>query len=293
MWVALSVRSRLRCWIIAACVVLLAGCSTLRLAYNQAPHLLYWWLNNYVDFEPEQGERARDAVAEWFRWHRATQLADYTGLLAAAQQQILQDVTPPQVCKWADDLRRRLDVAYGHGVPALAETVRSLRPDQIGRIERRHRKGDEEFRDDYLQPTRAEQLEAANKRTLSRVEFIYGRLNEPQRALLARGIAESPFDAQRWFAERQARQREIVETLRKLHAERAEQPRFEAALRTFAAHAAQSPRSAYRDYQTRLLAHNCQLLANLHNITTPEQRRHGADKLKGWEDDLRALMPSP
>jgi hypothetical protein len=220
-------------------------------------------------------------------------LADYSGLVVAAQQQILQDVTPPQVCKWADDLRQRLEVAYAQGVPALAETLRSLRPDQIGRIERRHRKGDDEFRDDYLQPTRAEQLEAANKRTFSRAEFIYGRLNEPQRALLARGIAESPFDAQRWFDERQARQREIVETLRKLHAERADQPRFEAALRTFAAHAAQSPRSAYRDYQKRLLAHNCQLLTNLHNTTTPEQRRHGAEKLKGWEDDLRALMPSP
>jgi hypothetical protein len=63
----------------------------------------------------------------------------------------------------------------------------------------------------------------------------------------------------------------------------------EAALHTFVAHATQSPRPAHRDYQQRLIAYNCALAARLHNSTTPEQRRHGAERLKGWEDDLRAL----
>jgi len=30
-------------------------------------------------------------------------------------------------------------------------------------------------------------------------------------------------------------------------------------------------------------------VAKLHNSTTPEQRRHGLERLRGWEDDLRAL----
>jgi len=57
----------------------------------------------------------------------------------------------------------------------------------------------------------------------------------------------------------------------------------------FASHAAQSPRAAYREYQKQLFDHNCRLVARFHNSTTPEQRRRGADKLKGWEEDLRAL----
>ncbi|HSW24939.1 MAG TPA: hypothetical protein VLJ62_19405, partial [Burkholderiaceae bacterium] len=69
--------------------------------------------------------------------------------------------------------------------------------------------------------------------------------------------------------------------------------RTQAALRRFAAHAAQSPRQPYRDYQKRLFDHNCQLIAHLHHSTTPEQRRHGVDRLKGWEDDLRALADTP
>jgi hypothetical protein len=291
---AWSVKCRLRCWIIGACLLLLVGCSAVRLAYNQAPHLVYWWLNGYVDFDAEQGERARDALAEWFAWHRATQLPDYAGLLATAQRQVLQDVTPAEVCQWADELTRRIEAGYEHAVPALAELVRTLKPPQLQRMERRYRQADEEFRDEYLQATRAEQLEQSNKRAISRAESIYGELNDGQHAQLDQGIASSPFDPERWLAERQLRQREIVDTLRSLQSERADAARTEAALRLFAAHAARSPRAAYREYQKRLFDHNCRLIARLHNSTTPEQRRRGAEKLKGWEEDLRALAgPQP
>src|SRR5262245_7443830 len=286
---ARSVKVRLRWWIIGACLWLLAGCSAVRLGYAQAPHLLYWWLDSYVEFDAEQGERARDAVAEWFAWHRATQLPDYADLLATARRQILHDVTPGDVCQWADVLRRRLEVGYEQGVPAMADMVRTLKTQQVQRIEKRYRKADDEFRDEYLQATRAEQLVESNKRAISRAEMIYGNLSDAQRALLAQGIANSPFDPERWLAERQLRQREVVDTLRTLQAQRADAARTQAALRLFAAHAAQSPRPAYREYQQRLFDHNCKLIARLHNSTSPEQRRRGAARLKGWEDDLRAL----
>ena len=61
------------------------------------------------------------------------------------------------MCQWADELRKRLDAGYEHGVPAMAEMVRTLTPQQLQRIERRYRKADEEFRDEFLQadPRRA------------------------------------------------------------------------------------------------------------------------------------------
>jgi hypothetical protein len=33
----------------------LGGCSALRLSYNNAPTLLYWWLDGYADFDKSQG----------------------------------------------------------------------------------------------------------------------------------------------------------------------------------------------------------------------------------------------
>jgi hypothetical protein len=282
-------RRRVQVWIIAAALVLLAGCSAVRLVYNQGQTFAYWWLDGYFDFDFEQGNRAREALSDWFRWHRATQLPDYAALLAQAQRQVQQDITPAEVCRWYDEMRRRLETAYAQGVPALADLLRTLKPEQVRNVEKRYHKADADFRSDYLQATRIEQLEAANKRTVSRAEMVYGRLDDAQRKLIADGIAASPFDARRWLAERQARQREIVDTLRALQGMRADPARTEAALRVFAAHAVLSPRPAYREYQQKLTEYNCALVARLHNTTTAEQRRHGSERLKGWEDDMRAL----
>jgi len=280
---------RLQVGIIAVALLLLAGCSAVRLVYNQGQTVAFWWLDGYFDFDTGQAAKARDGLSDWFRWHRATQLPDYAALLAQAQRQILHDITPAEVCRWSDELRRRIELAYAQGVPALAELLRTLTPEQVRHVERRYQKADDDFRSDFLQATRVEQLEAANRRTVSRAETLYGRLDEAQRKLVADGIAASPFDAGRWLAERQARQREIVDTLRALQAARADSGRAQAALRVFAAHAVLSPRPAYRTYQQRLYDHNCALVARLHNSTSADQRRQAATRLKGWEDDLRAL----
>lgn len=284
--------SRLKVWIIAASLALLAGCSAVRLAYNQGPELAYWWLDGYFDFNDQQAPLARASLAEWFAWHRSTQLEDYAAALARLQRQVQADATPEQACRWWDDLRQRAALAYEQGVPALAELVRTLKPEQVTHVEKRYHKADEDFKADFLQATPAERLQASIKRTVSRVETLYGSLDESQRALIARTMAASPFDAPRWLAERQARQREIVQTLRGLMADNADSARTQAALRVFAVHAAASPRPDYRSYNARLTSYNCEFAARLHNTTTPEQRRRAADKLKGWEDDLRALAPS-
>jgi len=289
MSIAMSALSRLSAWIIAACLVLLTGCSAIRFAYNQAPELAYWWLDGYVDFSDQQGPAARAALVEWFRWHRATQLGDYAGLLAAAQAQIVEDASATQVCRWLDDLRQRIEVAYEQGVPALAEFVRTMRLEQVQHIERRYQKADEEFRRDFMQATKAERLESSIQRTVSRAETLYGRLEDAQRALIGQSVAASPFDAQLWLAERQARQQEIVSTLRALIAERADAARVQAALRVFAAHASRSPRQDYRQHVQRLTEYNCAFVARLHNSSSAEQRRHGVEKLRSWEVDLRSL----
>jgi hypothetical protein len=201
-------------WIIAVAAALLVGCSAVRTVYNQGQTFAYWWLDGYFDFDLEQGNRAREALSDWFRWHRATQLPDYAGLLVQAQRQIQQDITPAEACRWSDEFKRRLELAYAQGVPALANLLRTLKPEQVRQVEKRYQKADAEFRNDYLQATRTEQLEAANKRTVSRAEMIYGRLDDAQRKLISDGIAASPFDAKRWLVERQARQRRCASSRR-------------------------------------------------------------------------------
>ena len=78
--------------------MLLGGCSAVRIGYNQAPTLAWWWLDGYLDIDAAEAPRAKDALQQWFAWHRRTQLPDYADWLAATQQQVMQPVTPQQVC---------------------------------------------------------------------------------------------------------------------------------------------------------------------------------------------------
>ena len=62
--------------IVLAFAILLAACSSLRLAYNNADTLLYWWLDAYVDFDSAQKSEVKNDIDAFFRWHRKTQLQE-------------------------------------------------------------------------------------------------------------------------------------------------------------------------------------------------------------------------
>jgi hypothetical protein len=277
-------------WLLA--LLLLGGCSAVRIGYNQAPTLAWWWLDGYMDFDAEQAPKVKEALNQWFAWHRTTQLPDYANLLAAAQVQVLQPVTPQQVCRWADDLRQRLSVAFAQGVPVAVEQLPTLRPEQLAHLERRYRKSNRDFEDDFLQQEADERLKAAVKRTVDRAEMLYGRLDERQRQLVAAGVAASPFDPAAWLAERQAVQNDTLQTLARLTAggpARADRESNLAGLQALAARVQRAPPGPYRSYQQRLTEYNCVFVAQLHNSTSPAQRQTARSKLKGWEEDLRAL----
>jgi len=280
---------RWKSWIVALLLPCLAACSTVRLTYGQGPLLAYWWLDGYADFSSEQSPRVKDALAEWFAWHRATQLPDYAALLAEVQQQAMDKVTPAQVCKVVEQAELRLERAFEQAVPAAAEIVRSLSMAQLRHLEQRYEKGNRELQREQLQRPASERHEATLKRWQERAESFYGPLDEAQRRLLADALPGLPFDAQIWLDERRSRQQDILAGLRRALAERADAGPVQAALRAFAAQQKHSPRAEYRAYRQRLMQAQCELVARLHNAASSAQRQRALDKLKDWEDDLRAL----
>jgi hypothetical protein len=281
---------------LALVALVLTGCGIVRLAYDQAPMLAYWWIDGYVDLNAEQTPMVRDALERWFAWHRRSQLPEYAAVLARAQRELAQPTTAAAMCALVNEAERRLDVAVDAAAPALAELVLSLTPEQLRHLERQATKKAAEVRADFAQPDPAERRERSFKRTLERYENFYGPLDAAQRERLAALLVASPFDADRWQAERSQRNREMVQTLTSTIAASRGIDRdvglaqAQAAVRTIAERATRSPRPAYRAYQQRLLQDNCALVATMHNHMTPEQRQHVRSKLKGWEDDLRVLV---
>ena len=282
---------------LAVVLLALAGCSMVRLAYDQAPNLVYWWIDGYVDVSGEQTPWLRDAIDGWFAWHRRSQLPEYAALLARAQREVLEPTTAARMCAWSAEIERRVDLALEAAVAPAAELTLTLTPEQLQHVERRMGKDNEEARADFLQADAAERQAASLKRTLGRFETLYGRLDAAQRERLATMLAASTFDPERWLAERRARQRETLQALAMVSTAArnggdrdALLRQAEAAVRMVVERSMRSPRPEYRAYQQRLKHDNCLLAANMHNAMTPAQRQAARAKLKGWEDDVRSLM---
>jgi Family of unknown function (DUF6279) len=277
--------------IAALCAAALAatGCSALRIGYGTGPDIVYWWLDRYVDFNGDQTARVRQAIRQWFVWHRRTQVPDYAAQLARAQAEALADTTPARVCEWQVEGVKRARIAFEQIAPAAADVMATITPEQIRYLEKRYAKNNAEFRDDFLQPDPARRAEETRKRAIERAEMLYGRLGDAQRARIAESLARSPFDPELWLAERRARQQEALQILRRAAAPGSTREQALAAMRGYVEHLQASPREAYRRYTERLTEFNCATAADLHNATTAAQRRTAAQKISGWEGDLRAI----
>jgi len=279
--------------IVSALAILVTGCSALRLAYTQAGEFSYWWLDGYVDFDESQTPQARDAIDQWFAWHRRSQLPDYADLLQRAAGEALQDVTPARACEWFQQIRVRADAAAEKALPDAAALTMTFKPEQLRALQRKQAKNNADFRSDFLQVEPQKRLAKSVERAIERSEQLYGGLDEAQRKRIAQRVAASPFDPERWNEERMRRQRELLQAL-----QRAQQrppvgrEAVIADLRAYWKHTLHSSDEGYARYQQTLEAYNCEFFAEVHNRSTPEQRQEAQRRLRGWENDFRRLAGS-
>jgi Family of unknown function (DUF6279) len=270
-------------------LVLLGGCSALRLGYTQGPTLAYWWLDSYLDFDAAQRVKTRDALAQWFAWHRKSELPQLALLLDRAAVEVMADASADQACRWFESLQARVDAALEHALPLAAGVAVSLRPEQLEAMRERQARANDDFRDEYLQPRPEARAKADLERTLERTEMLYGRFGTQQREKLQEIIAASAFDPERWLVDRQRRQRDLLQTLRQMQSAGMGQAEAQAALRGYWQRARRSPDEAYARYAQQLNAYNCAAAAQIHNLTTAAQRDHAQKRLRGWEADLHSL----
>ena len=293
MLITAQLRRRIIGWLLLPLAVGLSACSAVRLGYSNGPQLTWWWLDGYIDFSRDQAPQARQALDRWFDWHRGTQLTAYAQLLAQAQGQVMEPLTAESTCRWPQRGMQALDAAIRRSADDFAELVPGLGAAQFKQLEQRYGKSNESMREDYLQPNVQQRQAASTKRTLERAESIYGELSDAQRRLLAAGLSASPFNPDLWLQERQRRQRDTLQTLRKLVADKPNREDRAAALRALAMRTQESPAPHARADQRRRTEFNCGLVAQLHNSSSTAQRQRARSTFKGWEEDLRWLVANP
>ncbi|MEO8121592.1 MAG: DUF6279 family lipoprotein [Rhodoferax sp.] len=270
--------------------LLLSGCSTVKLGYNNAPELGYWWLDSYLDFNDRQSVQVRADLAALQAWHRQTELPLYVSTLRQLQRMAPSDVTPAQVCEVSAGFRARFQALLDQAEPALLALASTLHAEQLDHLARQFDKRNQKWRDEWIDASPTKRSARRVEQRDERAEMFYGPLEEAQRAVVRDSAAVSAFDARLNDQEAVRRQQDTLQTLRQIQANTLTGAQIRTAVHALLARATDSPDATYRNYMERMAQENCLTMAKLHNSTTPAQRLKVMETLKAYEADARALM---
>jgi Family of unknown function (DUF6279) len=271
-------------------LALLGACSAIKIAYNQAPDLAYWWLDGYVDFNEEQSPRVREQLTALMAWHRQSELPKVTALLQKSQGLLAANVTSAQACELFNEITVMVDAVIEKALPSVADLAPTITAQQLAAMQKKQQKTNAEFTKDYVSASPAQRNAKRLKDAIGRSERFYGKLEATQIAVIERTIQTSTFDASISLKERLQRQKDGVELMRTLASTKPATPVIQTSLRSYIARSMNSPDATYRSYAQTMVREGCDSFAAVHASTTPAQRANAVQTLKGYELDVRALI---
>lgn len=279
----------MRAWLLPLALLVLQGCSTIKLGYQQLPTLSYWWLDSTVSFSGTQSPGAKQAIDNLHQWHRREELPAYAELLQRASQLSVGPVQAEQVCRIWTDVQSRLDTLMREAVAQAAPVAMALGPRQLSHMARHWESKNEEWEKEWLQGSDSERLQRRLDKTLERYRSFYGDLNPTQVSQIKAQLAQSPWTAEWGRQDRQRRQQDLLSVLQRISQPGVTTAQAELQLWGVWQRWLQPPEAAQRAVMQSLAQRTCENLAQLHNTTTPEQRQQVTRRLRAYERDVRDL----
>jgi hypothetical protein len=274
-------------------VVALSACSAIKLGYNTLPQVGAWWLDGYIDLSDEQEPRVREDIARLHQWHRRQELPKIADLLQQAERMAPGEITADEICAMVPPIRQRLLAVLEQAEPAAVTLALGLKPEQLAHLQHKYDKNNRDYRKDWVDLSTEELREKQFKQYLDRMETIYGRLDPAQRDLVRAQVDRSIFSGETNLRERQRRQQDILQALRKLAGQPISLSDARATIHEVVLHGLQSPDPRYRAYEDALVRQGCRYLATVHQSTTPQQRLSAVRRLRAYQRDLEELAAEP
>lgn len=287
----MKMQSRFKTVGVVILLLTVTACSAVKLSYNNAQELTYWWLNSYVNFTPEQKPVIKAELAKLHDWHRFNEIPVYTQILQSLQEKAKHDVTSKQTCEVMESIRERYRMLNLQFEPIIEKMAPSLSHEQLTHMQKHFEKNNKKWHKEWLEGTQQEIDERRLKRAIKRAEMFYGRLNDQQKDILKHNIRVSTFDPHYSYSERVRRQEDAIATLKKIIDQKLDEPDIKLEVAAYFDRFLNGD-MAYQNYIDRFKIDACEDLSKLHNATTVEQRKRAASKLAGYAEDLQALKSS-
>ena len=286
--------SRFTYAVLALLLVVMAGCSGLRLAYNNGDTVLYWWLNAYVDLDRDQKGWVREDIDKLFDWHRKTQLKDYVEILRTGQKQLQGNVTQADLMADYSEIKQRTQALLLKAAPELAELARSLKPEQVAQMEKKFKSNNDDYRKKYLSGDKDKRQKLRYKKAMEQFELWFGSFSSEQEALIRKASDARPLDNEIWLDERMRRQQNVLNLVKKVQQEKLGKDAtvilINGLIKDSFERLNHSERKPFFDAYESSTA---QMVLTVIKVATPAQKAHAIKRMQGWIDDFTALASEP
>lgn len=273
-----------------ATLLLLQGCSAIKLGYPQLPTLSYWWLDSAVSFNDEQTLRAKEALLKVHQWHRSQELATYLDVLQRGAELSQGPVQASQICSVWAELQAKMDRSMRVAIAQAVPVVQLLGPHQLSHLARHQESQNEDWDKQWLLGSDNERFDRRLGKTLERYRSFYGELSVAQIALIKTQVSQSAWSPEWGRHDRLRREQDLLTTLRQVSSTKAAPEQVEAALWGVWQRWFTPPDEAGRALVQKMTQQACDNLAQVHNTTSPEQRQQLSRKLRAYERDVRDLI---
>lgn len=276
--------------LLALLLVIMAGCSGLRLAYNNGDTVLYWWLNAYVDLDRDQKGWVREDIDKLFDWHRTTQLKDYVEILRTGQKQLQGNITQADLMQDYSQIKQRTEALLLKAAPELADLARSLKPEQIAQMDKKFKSNNDDYRKKYLNGDQEKRQKLRYKKAMEQFELWFGSFSSEQEAIIRKASDARPLNNEIWLDERMRRQQNVLSLVKKVHQEKLGKEATVSLINNLIKDSfdrlEHSERKAFFDAYESSTA---QMVLTVIKIATPAQKAHAVKRMQGWIDDFNSL----
>jgi hypothetical protein len=159
---------------------LLVGCSTVRLAYDNAETYLRWKSSDYFEVEGEMSDELDRALGSFMAWHRAQALPKYVPLIEEGASRFARGLSPADLDWGYDVVMTQARESLRNAASRIAPLLDQLNAEQIAQLERGLAEDNRKFARENLRGNEREQRKRRTQRNVERLEDWLGRLSQAQ-----------------------------------------------------------------------------------------------------------------
>ena len=264
-----------------------SGC-TIKLAYNFLDWGLYWELKDYIKFNRDQRLLIKDEISQLIDWHRSDELPQYADQLEKLSIGLENGMSVEKLEVSYNNLRDSWQRIVIKALPAAVNIISNLNDQQINDFFEMLIEKEVDDAKDIERGTSARTIEEREAYVSEKIVNVIGKLNKEQKALIAQWAQST--ESTKKFSLVQAIQWRT--RMQAAVAERHDEQQLEKNLMVLFANPDQLRSVSYRrviEKNTRLVM---QLLFDLNQTLTNQQRSRLIKKLKGYIEDFRDLSDS-